>query len=640
MNQTTGQVILKARGFKSAPRTHAAGAIVAHHDLGQAGGTPENWAYNMTTDCPRDANNKTIGEAMADWLVANQNRNARGDLVAGARMDGIYFDADAYFINANHVDANNDQIVDEATSEDGVNLWGEGMKEFYRMARDRFPGLILSAGSRRSRGFEDLNGTQMEGWPVSGVYEAANPSYDGVDGFDSVFQRYNVHMREHAAAPAYVENLSKNPTAAHPRGVSPPPSSNAAFRFGLASTLLDDGYYGQQNHEQDPDPWYDEYAVDVTPDSASYGKAMVSDATDESAIRAHKGWLGEPLGLRERLYDPAAFAPELSRVANGGFEATTTGWTASNVTMVRDTGTAMAGTASLHLSKHLRFDPGSNGTALTGSALRLEKGKTYTIAFAAKSSEMRDLVVRVANTRETFLIPEQWTRVVFSVTPTATGDYKPKFMLDKESTDVWIDEVYVFEGSAETLWREFEHGAVLVNASAETKTVDLSATWQRIQGTGQDPVNDGSTLTSVTLPPWDAAILVRPQVRASIGAPVYDPATVRAIHLWEDEDAGVWHLRATSGSSATRIAITGSLTNGVFSNVTRVSLEAGDRLVATESQVDYTLNVIGTSEDGFDLTVAPGSEPCLNTSETILLGESQKPVTGPLNLKTLGACTP
>jgi hypothetical protein len=52
---------------------------------------------------------------------------------------------------------------------------------------------------------------------------------------------------------------------------------------------------------------------------------------------------------------------------------------------------------------------------------------------------------------------------------------------------------------------------VVVNATPSSRTVDLGGTFQRIRGTGQDPINDGASLTQVTLAPYDATILVRPQ---------------------------------------------------------------------------------------------------------------------------------
>ena len=42
------------------------------------------------------------------------------------------------------------------------------------------------------------------------------------------------------------------------------------------------------------------------------------------------------------------------------------------------------------------------------------------------------------------------------------------------------------------------------------RTVDLGATFQRIGGTGQDPVNDGADVTQLTLPAYDGIVLVRP----------------------------------------------------------------------------------------------------------------------------------
>jgi hypothetical protein len=52
---------------------------------------------------------------------------------------------------------------------------------------------------------------------------------------------------------------------------------------------------------------------------------------------------------------------------------------------------------------------------------------------------------------------------------------------------------------------------VVVNATPTARTVALGGTFQRIRGTGQDPLNDGASLTQVTIAPYDSAILVRPQ---------------------------------------------------------------------------------------------------------------------------------
>lgn len=57
--------------------------------------------------------------------------------------------------------------------------------------------------------------------------------------------------------------------------------------------------------------------------------------------------------------------------------------------------------------------------------------------------------------------------------------------------------------------RDFEHGIVLVNSGAAAQAVELGGTFRRLRGT-QDPItNDGSTVTSVTVPPGDGLVLLR-----------------------------------------------------------------------------------------------------------------------------------
>jgi hypothetical protein len=57
--------------------------------------------------------------------------------------------------------------------------------------------------------------------------------------------------------------------------------------------------------------------------------------------------------------------------------------------------------------------------------------------------------------------------------------------------------------------REFQRALVIGNASGAQVTVPLGKPWLKITGS-QDPVNDGSVVTSVTLDPYDGIVLVRP----------------------------------------------------------------------------------------------------------------------------------
>lgn len=57
--------------------------------------------------------------------------------------------------------------------------------------------------------------------------------------------------------------------------------------------------------------------------------------------------------------------------------------------------------------------------------------------------------------------------------------------------------------------RDFEHGIVLNNAGSATQTVDLDGTFRRLTGRQDPATNDGSLVTSVTLPPRDGLVLLR-----------------------------------------------------------------------------------------------------------------------------------
>jgi hypothetical protein len=63
---------------------------------------------------------------------------------------------------------------------------------------------------------------------------------------------------------------------------------------------------------------------------------------------------------------------------------------------------------------------------------------------------------------------------------------------------------------ADDVWRrDFEHGIALVNNSSSTQTVSLGGTFRRILGTQDPTVNSGASVSTASLPPWDAVILLR-----------------------------------------------------------------------------------------------------------------------------------
>jgi hypothetical protein len=511
VNMATKALTLDARGYKSTARSHPAGAIVAEHVIGNdANQHPLNWAYNLSTASPLDASGRQLNLIMADWLAANYETDNRGEPSA-VKLSGIMFDSDFHFVSdggwGRLPDVNNDLVLDKGISQAGENLWGKGLDDFYTRVREQMPTAILVGGVRESRGYSSLNGTQLEGWPQRDLGLTATQSYQWLDGNLSA---YSVQMHHGQVGPRYSEGINKMPTKLYPSVADPAVPDNSAFRFSFGLMLLDDGYYGQMNWHVS-DPWWDEYAVNVERGTPKFGQALASNPLDETMIRTHRGWMGFPVGPRYRVYDPAEFAPDLSKVANGGFETDLTGWTGTNVTLSRTTGAdnRLDGEAALMVSEHREYAIDDKGAIVGGPSIYLNKGQQYTVAFGVKSSAIRTIGVTLSTTQR-FTVPAEWSRQVFTFTAETTGWFYLKFNVGREDNELLLDSVYVFEGNANVFRRDFDNAVIVVNGTPSARNVDLGETLQRIRGTGQDPINDGSAVTQVTIPPYDSAILIRP----------------------------------------------------------------------------------------------------------------------------------
>ncbi len=63
---------------------------------------------------------------------------------------------------------------------------------------------------------------------------------------------------------------------------------------------------------------------------------------------------------------------------------------------------------------------------------------------------------------------------------------------------------------SQDVWRRnFENGAVLVNSTAQNQTVDLGAEFEKIHGTQDTTVNDGSIISEVSVAPSDGIVLLK-----------------------------------------------------------------------------------------------------------------------------------
>ena len=502
VNQSTNTLTLQARGFKSAPKAHPAGAIVAQHVTGQG---PENelWAFNTTSQSPKDGAGKTFGQFYADWLAANLNKHKDGATV-GFNIAGILFDADLYIdLTSNQTDANNDLVRDDGWGANGVNWLGDGLDQLYAMVRSRLPTKYIMTGVHDARGFASTHGTEMENWLDygNGDFKAA-PKYANLN---SLFSLYLFNMGETGRDAALTHNLSKSLTNLYPGNANPPPPNNRPARLGLALTLMDDGYYGTHSKVA-PDAWFDEYAVNVTAGSSTYGEAI--NMYSAAAVRQHRGWLGRPKGPFRRLYNDADYAAAKSKLI-GTFDSNINGWSGNRVNVSRITN-AMDGTGALHASTMSPYTRDVNSATIKSPNVSLAGGKQYTIAFSARASKARIMRVSLGSFGERFMVGPNWRRYVISFQQNGSQSQPLLFSVGQENTQVDIDSVYVFEGNVNVFRRDFDKGIVVANATPVTQTIQLGGTFRKIKGRQDPTVNNGATVSSVTLPPYDALLLMRP----------------------------------------------------------------------------------------------------------------------------------
>jgi len=518
INNTEGTLTLAARGFKSTPTSHPAGAVVAQHQLG-AGGTaetrsPELWSYNLGTRCPVDANGKQMNAVMAEWLATNLNLNRNGARVGNFEYNGVLFDGErGYFLPDPLADMNNDLIAEGGLNPiTGENMHGPGNEALYAKLRSLIaPSKILVGSNGNVRGYTQLNGTQCEGYPNFDSSYFYPPDYSLRD---QKLASYAYHLHHHAYGPVYTEIIGKTPTLLYPyldNGGSPP-TSNSSFRYGFGMALLENGSYGQKRPGV-RDAWWDEFSVDVTPGSANFGRAIPNDETDPiqiAKVRAHTGWLGSPLGRRTRIFAPTGFDISKTLLPNSGFESGQSGWAGNNVRLSLQTGASVfSGNNSLHSSPMVTYRPDIYSASVTSPPVYLSAARTYTVCFAVKSSQLREFGVQFGSgAMQTIVSDTSWKAHVLTFTADV-GNNALSFYLGRESSDIWFDEIYLFKGNPDGFRRDFQNGTVFVNATSVPRTFSTNGTFRRIKGT-QDPVNDGSSVGSqLTIPAHDAAILVR-----------------------------------------------------------------------------------------------------------------------------------
>lgn len=142
-----------------------------------------------------------------------------------------------------------------------------------------------------------------------------------------------------------------------------------------------------------------------------------------------------------------------------------------------------------------------------------------------------------------------------------------------------------------------------------------------------------------------------PTAAPECGDPMYDKSADPGVFAWRDctysGPEARWNVRVSAGGQSFA-EYAGSVTSSMTipgTAATGFSIESNDTLdsVPGDSEVDFSLFVGGSGQDGFQLDVPAGSQTCLDVAtlpagRQVHVGADRQVMSGPFNLETLGPC--
>ncbi len=430
-------------------------------------------------------------------------------LDSGMMADGVFFDnvmttqrwlkQDIYG-NPVHMDANEDGIEDDPDWLEAA--WKAGVFHEIRTFRQWMPYAIVSGHSMNI--YEPGIGELFDG--ISLGFFTANV-LEGEMTFGELWDLYNAWMRDARQPPVVMFESSPVDQIAYGYDYEPwskIPTSTLEFartyypwmRFGLALTLMHDGYfaheYGDTWHGNDW--WYDELDFD----------------------------LGSPLGPARRV--DVGFDAGPNQIVNGGFESpiaypwrfwANTG-AGCRATVQRDSTTAAEGAFSARI--HITATSGVNWHIdFNQDARSLVKDAVYDLTFWAKADRPFPLAVSASKNApdwdnyglwRTFTLGTEWQIYTATFKANATvSDARIQFFTGATTGTVWLDGVQLRLHPPDVFRRDYTHGTVLLNGTAQPQTVTPGPGYRRLVG-AQAPLDefildDGDAAFTIVSGVWE-----------------------------------------------------------------------------------------------------------------------------------------
>ena len=416
---------------------------------------------------------------VAEWAANNLFQQLRQSNFA---FDGVFLDSFSTSVSSLQFDSRGDPIQIDS---DGDGLpdnpaaldaaWKTGVLHEIDTLRQLAPYAYISCHCAQELDtLSRFNGTSIP-------FQAVDVR-EGRIAFSSFWDSYN-HWSASAQSPAMV-NVEDSPPNQLAYGYGQPihnmPPGVAAFgqtfypnmRFGLATTLMNDGYfYFDFGDAGVPvDWWYDEYDFHL-----GYPLAPASPLSPENSVNL---------------------------LSNGGFEQGLRGWTllvnnsnAARATAGTDTAISAEGASSVRLAISA-VDGANSHIDLEQGNLSFSAGTTYRLQFWARADTTRALTVSSQGgppgfpsygLPTEFTIGSNWGLYTASfLAPATATDGRIEFLAGDQAGNVWIDGVQLSQVSTQVYRRDFTLGVALVNGTSAPQTISLESGLQRFSG-GQAP---------------------------------------------------------------------------------------------------------------------------------------------------------
>jgi uncharacterized protein (TIGR03437 family) len=509
-----------------------------------SGNTIEDWPGDYVLNLT----NPAVVQFMANYAAQTA---AQG----GYAFDGVFFDnvrttisnlTDMYG-NPVAIDINGDGIADNGPALDAA--WSAGVYQEIATFGQLMPNALaaghLGATPPSPTALSALNGDSLL-FPVVNVREGTAAFSSMANAYQSWFvsgRSPAITMLESSPPNQIAYGYGYTPlTAALPSTVAFGQTFYPNMRFGLANTLINDGFsaYDFGDTGAGVDWWYDEYNFN----------------------------LGTPLGPATQI----GLTPVSNMLTNGGFESGFTGWTLgytapASAQVAGDTTIVAEGNTSAHVSVTTAGSAAWQ-VSLEQDNVSLTAGVSYQLQFWARADNPRNIIVNeqggapnyaAYGPQTSVAITTSWALYTVSFVATTTAnDGRIQFFMGDVAGNVWIDGVVLSLAPSALYRRDFTNGTVLLNGTTTPQTISMGSGFQRFSGP-QAPmyqyiIDDTAPAFSTTAGSWSTVTYDTGYSSTGGGETVNGPyyhAWNRALHQVSGSGTAQWNLNIPADGTYT-----------------------------------------------------------------------------------------